>query len=169
MSWEPDYKAMYVDDAMRFLKWILKRKGEPARIDVTPINFNSAHWMGHNRPEGGPLMDSQQAEGYNTFVWTVTEAGFIFMRENGWTGNEMENIPLDPAKEVRDELLVLTSILKLDLKRRIHEITLLEAPEVVRDKLADGSNKVMIFGGELYAVSFEELIGFNADLLFEEV
>lgn len=182
MSWEPDHKAMFVADTMNFLRWVFKRDGKPARIpEETPINFYQIMRMSaYGQENGGSLVESQKAEGYNTFVWTVTEAGFKFMREHGWTEEEKEISPPRSPKPVFKDGAVhytpipkkagepVTTIFKLDRQRRIHELNPWKAPEDVREGLTDGSNKVMIVDGELYAISFEELMGSDVDILFQE-
>lgn len=161
-------QTMFVADAMGMLRWVLARKGVPARVGVAPVNFNSYHWMTYRPDTGGPLVAEQTVDGCNTFSFSVTPAGFAFMREHGWNGDETGNVPLDPSLAVEEKPEPLTSIWKLDSNRRIHDMNPWKAPDEVRERFADGDNKVVVYLGELYAVSFEELMGSDVELLFQE-
>ena len=183
MGWEPVYKAMFIGDTMNFLRCVFKRAGMPARIDWgTPINFYQMMRMSaYGEENGGALVVSQKTEDYNTFVWTVTEAGFKFMREHGWTEGEEEPArpqlphPVFKDGEVHHPPMPKIAgapvgiIFKLDRKRRVHEMYPLDAPEKIREGFMDGSNTVMVINGELYASSFEDLIGSDVDILFQEI
>lgn len=181
MGWEPDYEAMFIADTMNFLRWAWKRADVPARIPETPINFYQAQrMMAYGEKHDGPLFESRKAEGFDTFVWSVSEAGFTFMRKHGWTESEVEiPKPKLPKSIYKDGGIhypplpksvgePVTSIWKLDRNRRIDELNPWKAPDEVREKFADGSNRVMVVAGELYAASFEELIGSDVDILFHE-
>jgi hypothetical protein len=158
-SYEQHCLNLLIGDAVNFLTWILARNGEPAHINNVPINFNSYHWI--SRHPDGPLHESQQLSTYR-FTFTVTDAGMKFLRDNGWKG-DAENPPLDPSQKMpAEEKKALTSVWLLDRNRQIHEWKdLSRVPTHVVETLKD--NDVAVIDGQLYAVSFEHLMGTEDD------
>lgn len=160
-SYDQHCLNLLISDAVNFLTWILARNGEPAHINNVPINFNSYHWI--SRHPDGPLHESQQIAGSNyRFTLSVTEAGMKFLRDHGWKGDAV-NPPLDPTQAaLPQEPKPLTSAWLLDRNRQIHEYKdLSKVPSHVLETLKD--NNVAVIDSQLWAISFEDLMGTEDD------
>lgn len=144
MSYEERFMNLLVSDAIEILKWILARNGEPAHINDVPGNFNSyqCQWMIH-RP-GGNLLNARQVASH-CFIFRVTGAGIKFLREHSGA-----NSP--------EELKPLTSAWLLNQNQQICEFKdLSKISTHVLEMLKE--NNAAVIDGQLWAVSFEDLMG----------